>query len=57
MWYVLVSQGVDIFHTQDKEEAEAIMIRANHDWRAYCEKCLACGERPVDNEVFLYIED
>ena len=56
-WYVLVSQGIEIYRTQDKEEAERMMNESNAEWRAYRQRCIEEYEKPADNEVFLYEED
>lgn len=55
--YVLVSQGLEIYRTTNKEEAERMMNESNAEWRAYCARCIEEWERPADNEVFLYEED
>ena len=54
--YVLVSQGIEIYRTTDKEEAETMMNESNKSWREYVERCIEEGERPADNEVFMYEE-
>ena len=54
--YVLVSQGVKIFETYDKQEAVRIKDAANSRYYKYLQKCLDIGEVPADNEVFLYEE-
>lgn len=54
--YVLVSQGIEIYRTTDKEEAEKMMNESNKSWREYVERCIEEGERPADNEVFMYEE-
>ena len=54
--YVLVSQGIEIYRTADKEEAEKMMEESNKSWREYVERCIEEGERPADNEVFMYEE-
>lgn len=54
--YVLVSQGIEIYRTIDKEEAEKIMNESNKEWYEYREKCAENGERPADNEIFMYEE-
>lgn len=54
--YVLVSQGIEIYRTTNKEEAEKMMNESNKSWREYVERCIEEGERPVDNEVFMYEE-
>ena len=55
--YVLVSQGLEIYRTTNKEEAERMMNESNAEWRAYRARCIEEWERPADNEVFLYEED
>ena len=54
--YVLVSQGVEIYRTTDKEEAEQMKDESNKSWREYCQRCIEEYERPADNEVFMYEE-
>ena len=54
--YVLVSQGVEIFRTKDKNEAEKIQRENNEEWNKYVLKCLDIGVTPADNEIFLYEE-
>lgn len=54
--YVLVSQGIEIFRTKDKNEAEKIQRENNEEWNEYVQKCLDNGDTPADNEVFLYEE-
>lgn len=54
--YVLVSQGIEIYRTTNKEEAEKIMNESNKEWCKYCHKCYDEGEIPADNEVFMYEE-
>lgn len=55
--YVLVSQGIEIFRTKDKEEAERIKDKSNEEWWNYVQKCIENGGFPADNEVFLYEEE
>ena len=57
MDYVLVSQGIEIYRTKDKQEAEEIMNSENEDWYKYCERCADNDERPADNEIFMYEEE
>lgn len=57
MDYVLVSQGMEIYRTKDKQEAEQIMNESNEEWHKYCERCYDNDESPVDNEVFMYEEE
>lgn len=54
--YVLVSQGVEIYRTKDKKEAEKIRDESNEDWLKYYENSLDRGERPADNRVYMYKE-
>lgn len=54
--FVLVSQGIEIYRTTDKEEAETVMNESNKSWHKYVERCIEEGERPADNEVFMYEE-
>lgn len=54
--YVLASQGIKIWETLNKEEAEAYMKAENADWSEYCQECYDNYERPADNEVFLFEE-
>lgn len=55
--YVLVSQGIEIYRTKNKDEAQEMMDKSNKDWREYVERCIEEGDRPADNEVFLEEED
>lgn len=55
--YVLVSQGMEIYRTKYKDEAQEMMDKSNKDWREYVERCIEEGDRPADNEVFLEEED
>ena len=57
MKYVLVSQGIEIGRTKDKQEAEKMMNDGNEEWYKYCQWCYDNDESPVDNEVFMYEED
>lgn len=34
--YVLVSRGVEIYRTSNKEEAEKMVQKSNEDYHAYC---------------------
>jgi hypothetical protein len=54
--YVLVSQGMEIYRTTDKTEAENFMNKSNEHYYEYCQKCYDNYERPADNEVFMYEE-
>lgn len=55
--YVLVSQGIEIYRTTDKEEAEMMMNDDNEDWLEYVQRCVDNNEPYADNEVFMYEED
>jgi hypothetical protein len=55
--YILVSQGVELFRTFDKQESEEYKDRENSDWSDYREKCTENFEQYADNEVFIYEED
>ena len=54
--HVLVSQGVEIYRTSNKEEAEKMMQKSNEDYYNYCQKCYDAGEIPADNKVSMYEE-
>lgn len=54
--YVLVSQGIEIYRTTDKEEAEKMMNESNESWREYVGRCIEEHEPYADNEVFMYEE-
>ena len=54
--YVLVSHGIEIYRTTNKEEAEKMMEESNKSWREYVERCIEEHEPYADNEVFLYEE-
>lgn len=55
--YVLVSQGIEIYRTTDKDEAETMMNESNKRWREYVERCIESFEPYADNEVFMFEED
>lgn len=55
--YVLVSQGIEIFRTFNKDEAEKMMNESNDEYRKYCQQCYDNNEPCADNEVFMYEED
>lgn len=54
--YVLVSQGIAIYRTTDKEEAQKMMDNDNEKYWKYYQKCADEREPAVDNEVFMYEE-
>lgn len=56
MAYVLVSQGIVIYRTNNKAEAEALLKDWNEEDREYLQRCYDNGERAADNEVFMYEE-
>lgn len=55
--YVLVSQGIEIYRTTDKEEAERMMNESNSKYYEYLQRCADEGERPADNMIYLYEEE
>ena len=55
--YVLVSQGVEIYRTKDKNEALEIMEQGNKEWCKYRQECYDNYEPCVDNEIFMYEEE
>ncbi len=52
--YVLVSQGIEIYRTTDKDKVEKIMGKSNQKWNEYCQECYNELEVTADNEVFMY---
>ena len=56
-YYVLVSQGIEIFRTTCKEEAEKIMNELNKEFYNYKQCCLDNYEDYADTEVFMYEEE
>lgn len=54
--YILVSQGIEIYRTSNKKEAEEIMNKNNEEWHEYCQNCYEENEKPADNEIFMYEE-
>ena len=55
--YVLVSQGIEIYRTTDKEEAERMMNESNAKHYEYLQRCADEGERPADNMVYMHVEE
>ena len=55
--YVLVSQGIEIYRTTDKEEAERMMNESNAEYYEYLQRCADEGERPADNMVYMHVEE
>lgn len=56
MAYVLVSQGIVIYRTDNKAEAEALLKDWNEEDHEYLQWCYDNGERAADNEVSMYEE-
>lgn len=56
-YYVLVSQGIEIFRTTCKEEAEKIMSESNREFYNYKQRCLDNYENYADTEIFMYEEE
>lgn len=56
MAYVLVSQGIVIYRTNNKAEAEALLKDWNEEDCEYLQWCYDNGERAADNEVSMYEE-
>ena len=52
--YYLVTQGILVGETQDKEEAIREAVKNNISWMKYKQKCLDRGEDYADNEMFVY---
>ena len=55
--YVLVSQGIEIFRTTNKKEAEKIMNDENSDWYKYKNECIENNELYADNYVEMFEEE
>ena len=55
--YVLVSQGIEIYRTRDKKEAETFRDTENEEYYKYAQRCADNYEQCADNEVFMYEED
>lgn len=54
--YVLVTQGLEIYRTTNRKEAEKFMNESNEEWYKYCQNCYDEGIIPADNQVFMYEE-
>lgn len=54
--YVLASQGIKLFDTEDFMAAFDFYMKSNDEWREYCQHCADEYEVPADNEVFMYKE-
>lgn len=57
IYYVLVSQGIEIFRTTCKEEAERVMKESNAEFYKYKQWCADNYEYCADAEVLLYEEE
>lgn len=55
--YILVSQGVKIFETYDKNEAIVMMYNGNKEWLDYKQECLDNHEPYADNEIEMFEEE
>lgn len=55
--YVLVSQGIKIFETYDKNKAIAMMYDGNDKWLDYKQECLDNHEPYADNEIEMFEEE
>jgi len=55
--YVLVSQGIEIYRTRNKEEAESIMKHENEGFYNYKQECLDNSEPYTDTEIEMYEEE
>lgn len=55
--YILLSQGIKIFETYDKDEAESIACRNNDKWLDYKQECLDNYEPYADNEIEIIEEE
>lgn len=56
-YYVLVSQGIEIFRTTCKEEAERIMKESNEEFYKYKQWCADNCEYCANTELELYEEE
>lgn len=56
MKYILVSQGIKIYETYDKQDALSKLYKMNNKWYDYKQNCLDNYEPYADNEVFMYEE-
>lgn len=55
--YVLVSQGVEIYRTRDKEKATRIMDEENQNYIKAVESARDGYEMPPDTRVEMFEED
>ena len=56
-YYVLVSQGIEIFRTTCKEEAERIMKESNSEYYDFKQWCADNHEYCPNTEVLMYEEE
>lgn len=54
--FVLVSQGCELFETDNFLEAFEFYKTSNEEWAEYCQCCAEEYEPCADNEVFIYEE-
>ena len=54
--YVLVSQGIEIHRTSNREEAIRI-LEESRDTEYYLQRCADEHERPADTYIYLYEEE
>lgn len=55
--YVLVSQGVKIYETYNRDEAAEIVSNGNNKWLDYKQECLDNHEPYADNEIEIFEEE
>lgn len=55
--YVLVSQGIKIYETYDKNKAMAMMYNGNDKWSDYKQECLDNHEPYADNKIEMFEEE
>ena len=55
--YVLLSQGIKIYETYDREEAETMADESNAEWYEYREQCAENYEPCADNEIEIVEEE
>lgn len=54
--FVLVSQGLKLFETDNFLKAFEFYTTSNEEWAEYCRQCAEEYEPAADNEVFMYEE-
>lgn len=55
-WFVLISQGMEIYRTKSQEEAINTIKKENDKWFKYVQKCKDNHEDYADNYIELEIE-